>query len=147
MDWHSDGPHTGQDANWDGKGGSPPYVVCVFIPLIDLDPEVGFTQFWPKSHHYSQLIGFGPAACIIGAAVDGVIPAGGCVMYDYRLMHRGMPNRSRATLRPLIQLLYHKPSYKEKRNYAGKSISKIPNQVQLPVEPRELPHAGEQDLA
>ena len=39
------------------------------------------------------------------------------MVYDYRLMHRGMPNRSAETQRPLIQLLYHHPSYRETKNY------------------------------
>jgi hypothetical protein len=39
------------------------------------------------------------------------------VVYDYRLMHRGMPNVSEATQRPVLQLLYHVPTYKETKNY------------------------------
>ena len=117
QDWHTDGAHIGPSAGWDGAGAPPPYALCVFLALIDLDPTVGFTQFWPGTHRHSGLAGFGRAAPLLGCAVDGLVPAGGCVVYDYRLMHRGMPNLSAGTQRPLIQLLYHHPSYRETKNY------------------------------
>lgn len=44
QDWHSDGPHIGHGAGWDGEGAAAPYALCVFVPLIDLNPTVGFTQ-------------------------------------------------------------------------------------------------------
>jgi hypothetical protein len=117
QDWHTDGAHMGPSAGWDGADAPPPYAICVFLALIDLDPTVGFTQFWPGTHRHSGLAGFGRAAPLLGCAVDGVVAAGGCVVYDYRLMHRGMPNLSAGTQRPLIQLLYHHPSYLETKNY------------------------------
>lgn len=74
QDWHTDGAHLGRDADWDGKGGSPPYALCVFVPLIDLDRRVGFTQFWPGTHAYSGLLGFGSVAPLLGSAVDALLP-------------------------------------------------------------------------
>ena len=119
QDWHTDGAHIGRSSGWDDSAfePTPPYAVCVFLALVDLDRTVGFTQFWPGTHRYSGLAGFGHAAPLLGCAVDAIVPAGGCVIYDYRLMHRGMPNTSVSTQRPLIQFLYHKPGYKETKNY------------------------------
>ena len=37
-----------------------PYAICQFIPLIDSNGIVGYTQFWPGSHNNAGLIGFGP---------------------------------------------------------------------------------------
>jgi hypothetical protein len=122
QDWHTDGAHIGPSAGWDGADAPPPYALCVFLSLIDLNPTVGFTQFWPGTHRLSGLAGFGRAAPLLGCAVDGLVAAGGCVAYDYRLMHRGMPNRSAGTQRPLIQLLYHHPSYRETKNYGQASL-------------------------
>ena len=56
-------------------------------------------------------------APVVGCAVDAVVEAGGAAVYDYRLMHRGMPNASAATERPVLQLLYHHPDYVERENY------------------------------
>ena len=101
---------------------APPYAVCVFVPLIDLSPEVGFTRFWPGTHAYAGLRGFGGAAEGLGLAVDCMGRAGDCVLYDYRLLHRGMPNRSEATERPLLQFFYHQPAYRETKNYGHERL-------------------------
>lgn len=118
--WHCDGGHLEQEADWDGHGLAPPYALCVFLPLIDLNPRVGFTQFFLGSHKTSQLVGFGPAAKWLAADFDGILCAGESVMYDYRLMHRGMANEEK--LRPIIQLLYTKHFYVETKNYGSVSM-------------------------
>jgi len=82
--WHADGGHLSRVADWAGAGAAGPYAVCVFVPLIDLGPEVGFTQFWPGSHQTDGLVGFGAAAELVGATWDGMMPAGSAVLYDYR---------------------------------------------------------------
>ena len=129
QEWHTDGAHLGRTSAWDSdvassssQGSSLAYALCVFVPLIDLDRVVGFTQFWPGTHMRSGLIGLGCAAPLLGCVVDGLLPAGGCVVYDYRLMHRGMPNRSATTHRPLLQFFYHVPSYVERKNYGTESL-------------------------
>ena len=48
---------------------APPYAVCAFVPLLSpagrrFGSGVGATQFWPGSHAYDQLLGFGGAARI-----------------------------------------------------------------------------------
>lgn len=118
--WHCDGGHLDEEADCDGHGHAPPYGLCVFLPLIDLNPRVGFTQFFLGSHKTSQLVGFGPAAKWLAADFDGILAAGESVIYDYRLMHRGMANQEK--LRPIIQLLYTKPFYVETKNYGSKSM-------------------------
>jgi len=50
----------------DEREQADPYALCVFVPLIDLDQDVGFTQFWPGSHRYNGLWGFGGAATSLG---------------------------------------------------------------------------------
>ena len=111
QEWHSDGPHQGKDC----------YAICVFLPLIDLDKKVGFTQFYPRSHTRSML-GMGGAALATGSAVNAIVNRGDAVLYDYRTMHRGIGNKSEGTRRPILQLLYHRPDYKEARNYGKQSI-------------------------
>eukprot|EP00536_Pseudo-nitzschia_multiseries_P017244 jgi/Psemu1/224228/e_gw1.1450.1.1 len=141
--WHADGGHA-EGAPDDGWGAttatdsstsastpaSPlaaPYAVCLFVPLVDLDHTVGFTQFWPGSHRHRALVGFGPFAEVSGATFDGIVRAGDALWYDYRLLHRGMPNTSKNTpdpppYRPVLQLLCRRTWYKEKNNYGLESI-------------------------
>ncbi len=123
QEWHADGRHL--DAECDprtGLGHAPPYGVCVFMPLIDLNETTGFTQFFMRSHKTSQLIGFGEAASTLRLSFDGILKAGQSVLYDYRLLHRGMANNTTSTVRPVLQFLYTVPAYKELRNYGVKSL-------------------------
>jgi len=117
--WHADGQHLGHDAGWSPDGAPcPPYAICAFIPLVDLNADVGFTQFWPGSHAQSQLLGFGEACIALGQNADGVVRRGDAVLYDYRTLHRGMKNVS-SSRRPVLQFLYSVPSYREVRNYGS----------------------------
>ncbi|EGD78147.1 hypothetical protein PTSG_09023 [Salpingoeca rosetta] len=120
--WHADGPHVGRTADWTGCGHEAPYALCVFVPLVQFSPELGFTQFWPGSHKYDGLLGFGPVCPLIECAVDGLVDLGAALVYDYRLIHRGMPNTSESSERPMLQFLYHRPTYKEARNYGTQSL-------------------------
>ena len=124
QDWHCDGRHLAGEsrADFTGAGVSAPYAVCVFVPLCDLNQEVGFTQFWGGSHVTDGLIGFGAAAEVLRGRVDGVVDAGGFVAYDYRTMHRGMRNTSDGTTRPVLQFLYARSNYRETKNYGASSI-------------------------
>ncbi|KAL7545774.1 hypothetical protein ACHAWF_009119 [Thalassiosira exigua] len=125
--WHADGDHQkgANDAGWEIDGWknqlAKPYALCMFIPLIDLDDETGYTQFWPASHRNRGLMGFGPVAEIAEATFDGKCKAGDAIWYDYRLMHRGMQNTS-TLLRPVVQVLFKKNWYVEKRNYGTESL-------------------------
>jgi ectoine hydroxylase-related dioxygenase (phytanoyl-CoA dioxygenase family) len=122
QEWHADGRHL--DVECDvrtGCGHAPPYGVCVFMPLIDLSRETGFTQFFMRSHKTSKLIGFGDASSILRLSFDGILDAGQSVAYDYRLLHRGMANDSLAN-RPVLQFLYTAPAYRETKNYGTRSL-------------------------
>ena len=109
QDWHSDGAHLGSPvAGWNGLGHAMPYAICVFLPLLDLTPDTGCTQFWPATHKYDQLLGFGPAGPVLHCTVDGLVPAGHAVIYDYRLMHRGLRNNTPVCCLLLLLLNFFK---------------------------------------
>ncbi|KAI9106305.1 hypothetical protein DFS34DRAFT_58520 [Phlyctochytrium arcticum] len=111
--WHADGPPP--------AGSLPPYAVCVFIPLIDLTVATGFTQFWPGTHRDTGLLGFGPAAEVCEATVDGCVKNGDALVYDYGLLHRGMGNVS-SEQRPVLQLVYHVEGWTDSKNYGTESL-------------------------
>lgn len=128
QDWHCDGRHLAgaARADFNGDGLAPPYAICVFCPLVDLNADVGFTQFWAGSHRGAELIGFGGAAEVLRGTVDGIVQAGGAVAYDYRTMHRGMANVSAGTTRPVLQFLYAESNYRETKNYGAESLFEPP---------------------
>lgn len=125
--WHADGKHQQgtKDAGWERLGWknqlARPYAICLFLPLINLNDEVGFTQFWPGSHRHRDLVGFGKVAEIAQATLDGKCNAGDGILYDYRLLHRGMPNKS-SQIRPVVQVVFKKKWYIETANYGNESI-------------------------
>lgn len=127
--WHADGDHQkgAKDAGWEEEGWKThlayAYAVCLFVPLIDLNDEVGYTQFWPGSHRNRDLHGFGKVAQLAEATFDGKCSAGSGLWYDYRLFHRGMPNRS-SVLRPVVQVIFKKQWYVERANYGVEPIAK-----------------------
>jgi ectoine hydroxylase-related dioxygenase (phytanoyl-CoA dioxygenase family) len=110
--WHADGNHI-QDKL---------YAVCLFIPLIDLNENTGYTQFWPGSHRSNKLIGFGQVAEITGSIWNGMSKKGDGIWYDYRLLHRGMPNLTKDILRPVLQIIFQQTWYVERQNYGTESI-------------------------
>lgn len=126
--WHADGEHQkgAADIGWNINGWkthlAEPYALCLFIPLIDLDDETGFTQFWPGSHQSRGLLGFGPVAKLTESTWDAKAKAGSLICYDYRTMHRGMKNCS-TMLRPVVQILIKKKWYEETRNYGTVGIT------------------------
>lgn len=125
--WHADGDHQkgAEDIKWVVDGWkthlAPAYALCVFIPLIDLDDETGYTQFWPGSHQSRGLAGFGPVAQITESTWNGKCNAGDAIWYDYRTMHRGMQNCKK--LRPVLQILFKRKWYAETRNYGTVGIT------------------------
>jgi ectoine hydroxylase-related dioxygenase (phytanoyl-CoA dioxygenase family) len=126
--WHADGDHQkgASDVGWNINGWkndlAEAYALCVFIPLIDLDIETGYTQFWPASHQSRGLVGFGQVAKLTESVWDGKCKAGDAIWYDYRTMHRGLQNCS-SKLRPVVQILFKKKWYKETRNYGTVGIT------------------------
>jgi hypothetical protein len=129
QEWHSDGAHRDFQERFDEETGelvkkhSSPYAVCVFMSLVDLDDTVGYTEFWPESHKTAGLLGFGCAAKILGGVVSSKnTRIGDWVMYDYRLIHRGIGNRSDSTRRPILQFLYAVDGYIERKNYGTVSV-------------------------
>lgn len=131
QNWHADGGHaTGaRDAGWRNdftQTLAAPYAICLFVPLIDLNSRTGYTQFWPGSHRHRDLVGFGPIAALTGATVGDDAQqhgrAGDGIWYDYRLLHRGMPNTTANTLRPILQVVFKRKWHKERNNYGTISM-------------------------
>jgi hypothetical protein len=76
----------------------PPHSLSVFLPLCDLVPSNGPTEFQLGTHVRANMVAkqrFAIASC----------PAGSLVLYDPRIMHRGGPNESLAD-RPLIYMTF-----------------------------------------
>ena len=106
--WHRDGPHLSPN-----NPTAPTHAITCFFPLIDVTEARGSPQFIPSSHHLSdeesnsaehRVVQFSP------------LPPTDVIMFDYRLIHRGMPNTGQDT-RPLLYVVYSKPDWNDDINF------------------------------
>ncbi|GKY92988.1 hypothetical protein MPSEU_000267400 [Mayamaea pseudoterrestris] len=120
--YHSDGVHVGASASFDLEEAAPTHALCVFVPLIDLNRSVGYTEFWAGSHKYSKLLDKKGEQALPGGT-DGILTKGDCLLYDYRTIHRGTPNASDVT-RPVCYFLYSRKGMEgvEDQNFRSDSI-------------------------
>lgn len=81
QNWHSDGDHLSEDEHL------TPYAVNVFVPLVDMDASLGPTEFVPTTH---LLFNYDPMQRI--EPVTFCTKAGQCLLFDYRVKHRGLGN-------------------------------------------------------
>jgi ectoine hydroxylase-related dioxygenase (phytanoyl-CoA dioxygenase family) len=99
---HSDGPPLFD--SWEYQ--LPPHCLNVFIPLVDLDEENGATVLYPASHLSGTR----------ESAVRSVVPRGSVLLFDYRLSHQGMANRSEAD-RPVLYKTFSRSWYVDRHNF------------------------------
>jgi Phytanoyl-CoA dioxygenase (PhyH) len=114
--WHIDGPHLFTDH----PHHLPAHCPNVFIPLIDITEENGPTQICPWSHVLtkSPTRTFKASADNLAAIhytdppVNLTAAAGSIFLLDYRLLHRGLANRSLRP-RPILYLVIARPWYRD----------------------------------
>lgn len=95
--------------------GLPPYAVTLAIPLIDLDEETGTTKLYPGS--MGLMAGDdGSPPTQLGEPLCPLVKRGGCFLMDYRLWHRGMPNRSSRD-RPIVYIVFAREWFTDIVNY------------------------------
>lgn len=100
-----------------------PHAVNVFVPLVDLTPPS------PRSN--------GPTEFCLGSQILGkdawvkdkceafAPKAGTAILFDYRVGHRGLANKSDAP-RPTLYLTYtNKPGWTDKSNFSKARFQKL----------------------
>lgn len=97
------------------KVGTPPALLVVNVPLVDMGPENGSTEIWPGTHLDPEIaIQNGdievPDARLeeqrkICPPLQPRVSAGSVVIRDIRLWHAGMPNRTTEP-RPMIAMIH-----------------------------------------
>lgn len=89
----------------------PAFAVTMMIPLVDLDEHTGTTRMWVGSHRV------GDTKAYEMAWDDPMVKAGGCLLFDLRLLHGGLANRADIA-RPMLYNAYYRPWFSDSRNYA-----------------------------
>jgi len=97
----------------------PAAAITVAMPLLEMNDLNGTTAIWPGSHR-------DPNPSAPDPELTPVVREGSAVLWDYRVMHGGTPNRS-AVPRPLLYLVYCRPWFFDHRNFSR------PGQKQPPL--------------
>jgi ectoine hydroxylase-related dioxygenase (phytanoyl-CoA dioxygenase family) len=113
----------------------PPYAITVGIPLVRIDELNGNTRFWPGSHLKIRRIN-DPE---IGPGVDFVADLGSCYLFDYRILHKGVGNKSDWP-RPLLYNIYTRPWFSDTKNYARQAPIHIAEEEfdRLPIRDQKM---------
>jgi uncharacterized protein YfcZ (UPF0381/DUF406 family) len=84
-----------QSFHTDGGRG----LFTLFVPLVDIQPDADGTQFWPGTHLDDEAPmrsrELTEDAAEMAEMVAPGCAAGGLLCFDYRVLHRGLPNVSR----------------------------------------------------
>lgn len=117
--WHADGPHMSVTEHL------PAHCLNVFIPMIDITPLEGPTEFRPASHYMTRDL---KNLFLLAALKKELLPnqkpllkKGSALLFDYRILHRGTANRT-AYPRPVYVLTFGKKWYKDTLNYPHRSV-------------------------
>jgi hypothetical protein len=96
-----------------------PYAITVALPLVAINETTGCTRSWPGTHLINEDELHKSIIDIPGyqhSGTDFTADKGDCFLFDYRLFHGGMPNKSNA-VRPLVYTVYHRSWFRDTLNY------------------------------
>jgi Phytanoyl-CoA dioxygenase (PhyH) len=110
---HTDGPHL-----FGARIAAmlPAHALTMALPLVEMNEHRGTTSFWPGSHRW--LVRNEQAE-----QIQPTIPVGSCMLWDFRLFHRGTENVSTGT-RPMAYCTYSKSWYRDPVNFYNKRTMK-----------------------
>ena len=130
--WHADGEHLFSNTHPDtlSEGGASPealpaHCINVFVPLVDLTLDNGVTEFclgthtdtgispeivWQKQSWRDQI---GHTA----SPVAMTAPAGSVVLFDYRVLHRGLECKEGQPRRPVLYYTFARRWFSDNLNF------------------------------
>lgn len=123
--WHTDGEHLfGPEVPT-----LPAHCLNVFLPLVDVNADNGGTEFCPGSHFltagvpeiYEQSPKHVDEIGWRGRPLPLAVPAGSAVIFDYRLLHRGLANRTDRS-RPILYLTFAAPWFRDLHNFPERRL-------------------------
>lgn len=110
----------------------PPHAITLAIPLIKLDINCGSTAIWTKSHLDEEKF-------LVDANTKELLPAqvplpnlGDIYMFDYRIKHAGMANKSDYA-RPILYIVFSKDWWIDSKNFSKnyKPLNITPEELEL----------------
>jgi hypothetical protein len=120
QDPHADGAHPDEDPR--SESLLPAHALQLFLPLCDMRLETGPTEFWPTSHlpSHAPFTSLLPSLPLEAAAGDAIL-------FDFRVMHRGMANRS-GKWRPILYNTCVRRGFADDFNFPQRSLLEDENE-------------------
>jgi len=109
---HRDHPNLYSDGGVEMMKVGPPYAITVGIPLVKTDEICGGTKFWLGSH----LRDLNSLQVEEVDGVDASCDLGDIILFDYRILHKGMANKA-DKIRPMLYNVYSSPWFRDEMNY------------------------------
>jgi hypothetical protein len=117
--WHADGGHV------DLNRHQPCHCLNVFLPLEDVSPDMGPTEFRPGTHYHTRnlapLLLAAKARKTLRAPTSPLPRAGDALVFDYRVLHRGRANASNRN-RTFLVFTIAKPWFADVLNFPRRSL-------------------------
>jgi hypothetical protein len=117
--WHADGGHVSL------REHLPCHVFNIFVPLRNVSLQMGPTEFRPGSHIYTRNLApmmlAAKARKKLRAPAAPLLNRGDILVFDYRVLHRGLANRSGCN-RSFLVLTVSKPWFKDILNFPARSM-------------------------
>jgi hypothetical protein len=110
--------------------GLPPFAMTMLVPLLDVTPSMGPTEFWLGTHMERDR-----KVTESRTPVSVPLNTGSVTLCDARILHRGGTNVS-GPVRPTIYFSFHRPWYQELPGYERK-----PQVMVTPAMLQRLPEA------
>ena len=121
QNWHTDGPHRDLSQHLHA------HAINVFIPLVDVTTEAeGPTEFFPASHYQTRATEVSTDDLTVPFAP--FLNVGDALVFDYRVLHRGLPNLVDRD-RPVLVFTFMKKDFQDTLNWPGKSVFDPPERV------------------
>jgi hypothetical protein len=114
---HIDHPHLFGDTVTGAN--LPPHAVTVLVPLVEIDELIGGTEVIKGSHR----VPFSKGSKLPRQRQN--LPLGSCLMFDYRLFHGGLPNRSDRN-RPVLSIVYQRVWFRDASNFGTLPPLQVP---------------------
>lgn len=119
--WHADGGHVSLEEH------KPCHCFNVFIPLCDMPSlEWGPTELRPGSHYYTRNL----APMLLAArcrkelrpTVAPLLNQGDVLIFDYRILHRGLANLTKEHNRAVLVLTVSEKWFDDRLNFPKRSL-------------------------
>eukprot|EP00522_Entomoneis_paludosa_P008041 CAMPEP_0172450244 /NCGR_PEP_ID=MMETSP1065-20121228/8669_1 /TAXON_ID=265537 /ORGANISM="Amphiprora paludosa, Strain CCMP125" /LENGTH=302 /DNA_ID=CAMNT_0013202023 /DNA_START=150 /DNA_END=1058 /DNA_ORIENTATION=- len=139
--WHADGGHVNLQQHL------PCHCFNVFCALEDVSLELGPTELRPGTQVHTRNLGpmMLAAKCrkTLRAPVTPLLKAGDALVFDYRILHRGLANTTKDRNRYMLVITVSQPWFQDMLNFPKRSMFASSEDEEEPLTTNDVTEASE----